>query len=61
MTDNNELTTQRFFLGKGRDDKVKLVLSDLKGRPRIRMSVTVDGTAGLEFLDETGEVTYSLP
>jgi hypothetical protein len=37
------------------------VLSDIKGKPRIVMSVTADGTSKIEFWDETGEVTYSLP
>jgi hypothetical protein len=61
MLDQNELTTQRLFLGKGRDNTTSLVMSDIKGKPRIRMSVTADGTARLDFLDAAGKVVYSLP
>ncbi|MDH3376863.1 MAG: hypothetical protein OEQ39_07840 [Gammaproteobacteria bacterium] len=61
LEDNNELTTQRLFLGKGRDDTALLVMADMKGKPRIRLRVSPDGTPKLEFLDETGKVFYSLP
>jgi len=61
MRENNELTTQRLFLGKNRDDTMFLIMSDLKGNPRIMMSVTSDGRSKLEFLDDAGEVTHSLP
>ena len=61
LEDNNELTTQRLFLGKGRDDTALLVMADIKGKPRIRLRVSPDGTPKLEFLDETGKVFYSLP
>jgi hypothetical protein len=61
MTDKNELTTRRLFLGKGRDDATTLEMSDIKGRPRIKMTVDADGAAGLEFLDDTGEVVYRIP
>ncbi len=61
MIDNNELTTNRLFLGKRRDNSTMLVMSDIKGKPRIRMVVATDGTPKLDFLDETGKVIYSLP
>lgn len=61
MIDNNELTTNRLFLGKRRDNSAMLLLSDIKGKPRIRLVVLPDGTPKLEFLDEAGAVTYSLP
>ncbi len=61
MIDNNELTTNRLFLGKRRDNSTMLVMSDIKGKPRIRMVVAADGTPKLDFLDEAGKVTYSLP
>jgi hypothetical protein len=54
LRDADELTAQRLFLGKGRDNTVLLVLSDLKGRPRLRISVRGDGTPAIEVLDETG-------
>ena len=61
MRDNNELTTERLFLGKNRDDTSYLIMSDIKGNPRIVLSVTAEGSSKIEFWDETGEVTYSLP
>lgn len=61
MIDNNELATNRLFLGKQRDNSTILVMSDIKGKPRIRMQVAPDGTPKLEFLDEAGKVIYSLP
>jgi hypothetical protein len=36
-------------------------LRDAEGRVRLRLSVASDGTAGLEFLDASGEVTARLP
>ena len=61
MIDNNELGANRLFLGKRRDNSNELLMSDIKGRPRIRMRVASDGTPKLEFLDEGGKVIYSLP
>lgn len=61
LRDNLELTSQRLFLGKWRNNKTALVMSDIKGNPRIMMTVTAEGTAKLEFLDESGKVIHSLP
>ena len=61
LVDNNERAQQRLFLGKRRDNSTMLIMSDIKGRPRIRMQVTPDGAAKLEFLDEQGKVISSLP
>lgn len=61
MVDNQELTTNRLFLGKRRDNSVMLVLSDMKGKPRIRMEVTSEGKPKLEFWDEDDQVIASLP
>lgn len=61
LLDDNALTTRRLFLGKLRNDATMLELLDIKGRPRIRLSVQPDGPARLEFLDEQGEVVYSVP
>jgi len=61
LIDAGELTTRRLFLGKGRDDATLLELSDIQGRPRIRMTVAADGTPTLEFLDEDGTVISRLP
>jgi len=61
LKDNRELTTQRLFLGKNRSEVASLVLSDIKGNPRIVMMVSAEGDSKLEFWDESGEVIYSLP
>ena len=61
MIDNNELPRNRLFLGKTRDNAASLEISDIKGKPRIKMSVAANGSPKLDFLDETGKVIYSLP
>ena len=52
---------QRVFVGKSRDKSAAVVLSDLQGYPRLRLLVDAQDSARLEFLDEKGAVTYSLP
>jgi hypothetical protein len=61
LIDANQLTTNRLFLGKRRDNTLALAMYDVKGKLRIRMQVTPDGTPKLEFLDEAGKVVYALP
>lgn len=61
LIDNNELTISRLFLGKRRDNSNELLMSDSKGRARIKLKVAPDGTPALEFMDEAGKVIYSLP
>lgn len=61
LIDNRQLTTDRLFLGKLRDDTLLLSMADFKGNTRIRLKIAPDGTPALEFLDEAGQVTYSLP
>jgi hypothetical protein len=56
----NEVTTPRLFLGKGRDDVSTLVLSDMRGQPRLRLSVSPDGAPRIELLDENGHVTKKI-
>ena len=51
---------QRIFLGS-RDRTASLVIRDTMGRPRIRLFVDPQGVAKLEFVDESGTVTASLP
>ncbi|MGI9055071.1 MAG: hypothetical protein ACR2F2_04625 [Pyrinomonadaceae bacterium] len=51
MLDNNELPRNRLFLGKTRDNTTSLEISDIKGKPRIKMSVAADGNPKLDFLD----------
>lgn len=51
----------RVILGRDTDGNAALVLHDGQQRPRIRLSVALDGTARLQFLDADGEVISSLP
>ena len=52
---------QRLYAGRGRDGAALLSLSDIMGRPRIRLRVDSAGAATIEFLNERGEVVRSLP
>jgi hypothetical protein len=61
LIDKGQLTVNRMFLGKQRDNSIMLEMDDAKNRPRIRMLVAPDGTPKLEFLDDGGKVIYSLP
>ena len=61
MASKNELPTNRLFIGKSRDNSTVLWMHDMKGKVRIRMQVGNDGTPKLEFLDEAGKVTHTLP
>ena len=51
---------QRLFVGKTRDRESAVLLSDAMGRPRLRMRVTPEGEAALDFLDENGQVVRSV-
>jgi cytochrome oxidase Cu insertion factor (SCO1/SenC/PrrC family) len=57
----DSFNAQRVFVGKGRNKDAVIYLYDAKGKERIRMSVSAEGTPKLEFLDESGKVIYSLP
>lgn len=61
LKENGELTTDRLFLGKNRDDYTVLVMQDITGKPKIQMYVTPEGDAKLEFLNNKGEVIHSIP
>ena len=52
---------ERVMVGRDRENAAVVLLKDVKGKPRIKLSVDAQGTPKLEFLDETGKVTYSLP
>ena len=51
---------ERVLVGRDREQSAVVRLSDVKGKPRIKLSVDAAGVPKLEFLDETGKVTYSL-
>jgi len=58
---NGEFGATRFFAGKTPDKSAVVLLCDAKGQARLRLSVTPAGEAKIDFLDENGKVTYSLP
>ncbi len=51
----------RLFAGKTHDRTARVALSDAAGKPRLVLSVSPEGHAKIEFLDETGRVTAALP
>ena len=51
----------RLFLGKHRNKSVALNIRDRKGNLRLHLGVDSLGTPKLDFLNEKGEITYSLP
>jgi hypothetical protein len=54
-------SAERVMVGRDREQAAIVRLSDVKGRPRLKLSVDNAGLPKLEFLDEAGKVTYSLP
>jgi hypothetical protein len=51
----------RVFVGKSRNRDAVLSLDDARGRERLRLIVTADGNARIEFLNEQGKPTRTLP
>jgi hypothetical protein len=49
-------STQRAFVGRDVDGASELVLEDATGAKRLRLRVTADGEATIEFLDKDGKV-----
>lgn len=52
---------ERVMIGRDREQAAVVRLSDSKGKPRIKLYVDAAGVPKLDFLDETGKVTFSLP
>ena len=52
---------ERVMVGRDREQAAVVRLADAKGKPRIKLSVNAAGAPKLEFLDETGNVTFTLP
>ncbi|GLC24940.1 hypothetical protein [Roseisolibacter agri] len=59
--DGQPLFAQRVYVGRDVAKSALVNLSDRSGKPRVRLVVDSLGRASLDFLDETGRVTYSLP
>src|SRR5262249_20147716 len=51
----------RIFVGRTKERYAKVTLYDAKGNARINLMVDASGAPRLDFLDENGKVTYSLP
>lgn len=51
---------QRLSIGRARDRASSVLLSDDKGRPRLHLNVTAEGTASITFLDENGKPVRTL-
>lgn len=55
------LRATRVYMGRDPNKNAMLTLSDPMGRPRLRLRVDSLGKAAVEFLDEAGMVTRTLP
>jgi hypothetical protein len=51
----------RVFAGKTPDRTAIVMLSDTKGKPRLKLTVDSTGKAGIDFLDADGRVTDHFP
>jgi hypothetical protein len=51
----------RVYVGKNDKRESEVTLYDSKGKPRIKMYVTAEGTPALDFLNADGNAIYSLP
>lgn len=56
-----EVGAQRLFVGRDQSNTAAVVLSDPKGKPRLRLTVDSQGEPKVEFLDANGKVTQQLP
>ncbi|HKT81260.1 MAG TPA: hypothetical protein VJP86_13630 [Vicinamibacterales bacterium] len=52
---------QRVFVGKNRGKDARVSLADARGRERLRLVVTAQGDARMEFVDERGSVVSTWP
>ncbi len=56
-----EWGAQRVFIGKQADKSAVLLLSDGKGKTRIKLAVDAAGNPNIFLLDENGNTIYTLP
>jgi hypothetical protein len=61
MRDKGEFLVNRLAIGKGRNKSAFISLSDARGKERIQISVAADGTPKINFRNDKGEITHSLP
>jgi hypothetical protein len=55
------LAATRLYAGRDVNKNAVLNLFDPQGRMRLRLRVDSLGRAGLDFLDDSGRVTFSVP
>lgn len=55
------LSAQRMFIGRDPTKSAVLTLADPNGKTRLRLAVDSLGAAHIEFLDEAGRVTSTIP
>ncbi len=60
LIEQGKLMQKRAYLGTNGSRDSSLVLSDAKGRPRLRMAVSAAGQAIIEMLDEEGKVVKAI-
>lgn len=61
MQDERLLGTERVFIGKDEQRSAIVMLHDLDGNVRLRLSVEASGSPKLEFLDAEGKVVHVVP
>ncbi len=61
LRDQGLLMTERLRIGKDYDKSAVIKLKDAKGKVRIEMKVEAGGNPKLNFLDDGGNIIYSLP
>jgi hypothetical protein len=59
--DGVPLNVQRLFIGRDYTKAAVLNLADRNGKPRLRLTVDSLGAARIEFVNDSGRVTYTLP
>jgi hypothetical protein len=58
---NGLIHATRLFIGKRKNNKVELVMSDSLARPRLILKVDTDGMPSMVFLDSDGKVSHQIP
>lgn len=61
LAKQGELGVQRLFAGRQPDGSVGLILSDSKGKQRVRILIGLTDVPRLELLDENGKIIYTIP
>jgi hypothetical protein len=57
----SEFMARGLFFGKLADDANVLKIFDENGKQRLTLQFSSDGPAKLDFMNESGEIVYSLP